>query len=76
VTFNAAWDDGMRVWLNGTLLFDRWGALGSTSVTRSLTDGIYEIRVEHNENKGNALARLDVVSGMPRLGRGGGQRVR
>jgi hypothetical protein len=58
VTFTATGDDGIRVWLNGSPLIDRWSSAGSSSVTRTLADGVYEVKVEHFENKGTALARL------------------
>ena len=50
-------DDGIRVWLNDQLTFDRWsGALPSTIETRQLSSGQYDIKVEFREFSGNAIA--------------------
>jgi hypothetical protein len=58
VTFTATGDDGIRVWLNGSLLIDRWNSSGTSSVTRSLAPGTYQVKVEHFERTGSAVARL------------------
>ena len=58
MTFTATGDDGVRVYLNGALLIDRWNSSGTSTVTRSLTDTTYEVRVEHYEKSGSALVKL------------------
>ncbi len=58
--FNAIADDGVRVWLDGQLIIDRWhDATGATYTTeRALTAGAHALKVEYYENLGDA--RLQV----------------
>ena len=57
-TFIAASDDGMRVWLDGVLIVDRWGGAGTTTATRTVTAGAHTVKVEYFEKTGTAFARL------------------
>ena len=57
-SFTAASDDGMRVWLDGALVVDRWGGPGTSTVTRSVTAGAHALRVEYFEKTGSAFVRL------------------
>ncbi|GAA0802126.1 PA14 domain-containing protein [Spirilliplanes yamanashiensis] len=58
-SFSAAWDDGMRVWVDGTLIVDRWtSSPGTAAPTVNLTAGAHVVRVEFQENTGTATARL------------------
>jgi glucose/arabinose dehydrogenase len=57
-TFWATSDDGMRVWVDGALIVDRWASLGTTPVTRTVTGGLHTIRVEYWEGTGGAKVRL------------------
>jgi glucose/arabinose dehydrogenase len=57
-TFTAASDDGMRVWLDGVLIVDRWGGAGTSTVTRNVTAGAHAVKVEYFEKTGTAFARL------------------
>jgi LysM repeat protein len=47
--FWARIDDGVRVWVDGTLIIDQWrdGALRSYSADRTLAAGNHDIRVEY-----------------------------
>ncbi len=57
--FSAAWDDGLRVWVDGTLIIDRWtSGPGTAAPTVNLTAGAHVVRVEFQENTGTATARL------------------
>jgi hypothetical protein len=57
-TFTAASDDGMRVWLAGVLIVDRWSGAGTTTVTRNVTAGAHTVKVEYFEKTGTAFTRL------------------
>ncbi|MCK4798628.1 MAG: discoidin domain-containing protein, partial [Spirochaetes bacterium] len=60
-TFYTTTDDGERLWVNGTLLIDKWKNEGATeySGTIALTaDTDYYIRMEYFENDGGAEAAL------------------
>jgi glucose/arabinose dehydrogenase len=57
-TFTAASDDGIRVWLDGVLIIDRWAAAGTTTATRSVTAGVHTVRVQYVERAGSASARV------------------
>lgn len=55
-------DDGIRVWLDGQLLIDRWQYQGPTEVVSNalpLTEGeTYDLRVEYFEAGGGAVSKL------------------
>ncbi|CAA9269317.1 MAG: Cytochrome c551/c552 [uncultured Blastococcus sp.] len=58
-TFTGASDDGMRVWLDGALVIDRWGSPGTWQTTpRTVSPGPHTVRVEYFEKTGNALVRV------------------
>ncbi len=65
--FKAYVDDGVRVWIDGQILFDLWrdqtAALYSQQAT--LSGGYHSIRMEYYDNIGNAVAMLwwDRLSG-------------
>lgn len=60
-TFTVSYDDGIRIFINGALIFEDWRrgviVLDETVVTPYL-DGAYDVLIEHYENSG--LARLEV----------------
>ena len=61
-TFGASTDDGVRLYLDGKLLFDNWYDRGATldAVTLHFEAGrSYDLRVEYYENDGWAYASLD-----------------
>ena len=59
-TFSAVADDGMRVWLDGTLVSDEWrDQHAAYQFTRAMTAGNHQVKVEYYENGGDASAKLD-----------------
>lgn len=59
-TFFTETDDGVRLYINGTLLVDQWVDQGATehSGNIALTAGLADIVMEYYENGGGAVARL------------------
>lgn len=61
-TFQTVSDDGVRLWVNGTLVIDRWNDHGATTDTTSgisLTAGqALNVRLEYYENSGGASMKL------------------
>ncbi|MGQ9768894.1 MAG: PA14 domain-containing protein, partial [Anaerolineae bacterium] len=59
-TFIARADDGIRVWLDGNLIINAWRDQPPTEyrVTRNVSAGEHEVRVEYYENGGGALAEF------------------
>jgi hypothetical protein len=65
-TFRTVADEGIRLWVNGQLIIDRWSA-PNASVTNNGTITLqaytqYEIKVEYFEQTGAAVARLSWMS--------------
>jgi glucose/arabinose dehydrogenase/PKD repeat protein len=61
-TFTATADDGVRVYLDGTLVINQWRDQSPTTytVSRQVTAGNHEVRMEYYENGGGAVARLTI----------------
>jgi len=59
-TFVAVADDGIKVWLDGTVIIDGWRDQAPTEyrVTRSVNSGNHTIKVEYYENGGGAVAQF------------------
>ena len=59
-TFTATADDGIRVYIDGALLIDKWIDQGPTTytATKTLTAGNHDIKVEYYENTGGAVAKV------------------
>lgn len=59
-TFRTDTDDGVRLWVDGQLIIDRWfDGVGPSEGTITLDGGqAYDIRMEYFENGGGAYARL------------------
>ncbi|MHA6532843.1 PA14 domain-containing protein [Paenibacillus sp. BAC0078] len=60
-SFYTTTDDGVRVWVNGTLVIDSWTKQSGTERTGSISlqaGQLYELKVEYYENQGDAKARL------------------
>jgi RHS repeat-associated protein len=57
--FTVTADDGVRLWVDGVLLIDRWVDQGPTTYTadRLMTAGEHEVKVEYYERGGGALVR-------------------
>lgn len=56
IRFEASADDGLRVWLDGRLVFDRWrqGAYGRYAWVQTVRQGVHDVRVEYAERQGTA----------------------
>jgi hypothetical protein len=59
-TFIAVTDDGMKVWLDNNLIIDKWYDQGPTEhrVTKYVSAGNHNIRVDYYENGGGATAKF------------------
>jgi len=59
-TFYATVDDGVRVWVRGTLVIDKWYAQSRTthSGTLYLPVGTHQVRIEYFEQTGVALCQV------------------
>lgn len=60
-TFFAKTDDGVRVWINDTLIIDRWRDKGFYEVRGSISlrnDTYYRIKMEYYDRSGPAQAEL------------------
>jgi PA14 domain len=59
-TFTVAADDGVRLYVDGTLLIDAWIDEGATTytATRTLTAGQHEVKVEYYERTGDAVIQV------------------
>jgi PA14 domain len=62
-TFTATADDGVRVYLDGTLVIDQWKDQSATIYTasRTVTAGNHELKVEYHENGGDAVAKVAIA---------------
>jgi len=59
-TFIARADDGIRIWVGNDLVINEWHDQPPTEyrVTRHVSDGHYDIKVEYYENGGGAVAQF------------------
>jgi hypothetical protein len=58
--FTIQVDDGMRLWVDGQLVIDRWrdGSVAEFRGQRYLAGGFHDITVEYYDRTGNAVARV------------------
>jgi hypothetical protein len=58
--FTTATDDGVRLFIDGQLVIDKWIDQGETaySATLDISEGFHEIKMEYYEAGGGAIARL------------------
>ena len=58
-TFSVTADDGVRLYLDGQLLIDRWVDQGASTytATRTLIAGTHQVKMEYYENTGDAVAK-------------------
>jgi|GEM_PF-3903379 len=58
--FTATADDGIRAWINGTLIIDSWidQARATYHATLDIGEGEHLIQIEYYENSGDALAQV------------------
>lgn len=69
-TFQTTSDDGVRLWIDGRLIIDRWtnsSATVDTGTIRLEAGRRYDIRMEYFENAGVAVAQLRWSSGSQSL---------
>lgn len=66
-TFYATSDDGVRVWIDGGLLIDRWQDQPATTVSakRYLTEGTHPVIVEYYDHTGPAVIQFWWEPGAP-----------
>src|SRR5205823_14856144 len=65
VTFTARADDGVRVYLDGTLIIDGWKDQSATTytATRTVTAGEHEVKVEYYERLEAAVIQVGWTGG-------------
>ena len=63
-TLRAISDDGIRVWVDGTPVIDRWSLHESTIDFAPLAAGRHELRVQYFQVDGWVELRLDIVRGL------------
>jgi LysM repeat protein len=58
--FYAVSDDGVRVWVDGNLIIDRWNIQGKSTFVSDidLSEGNHHVRVEYFENTGAAVLKV------------------
>jgi PA14 domain len=58
--FALTGDDGVRLWIDGDLVIDRWVEQAATTyrATRAMTAGVHNVRVDYYEASGLAVVRL------------------
>ena len=62
--FTTTTDDGVRLWVNGSLLIDAWyDQSASHTATITLAAGTYPIEMDYYEDTGNAMAELSWGTG-------------
>jgi hypothetical protein len=58
-TFHVVSDDGVRLYIDGELVLDKWlDHVGTYAVTRRMSPGAHHIRVEYFESEENAVIRV------------------
>jgi parallel beta-helix repeat protein len=65
-TLRTISDDGVRVWVDGSLVIDRWSLHESALDAAPLTAGRHELRVQYFQVDGWVELRLDIVRGTER----------
>ena len=65
--FSATADDGVRVWVDGSVIVNEWKNQGSTTYTKNvvLDEGVHNIVFEYYEANGGAVASLNWVNNSP-----------
>jgi hypothetical protein len=61
--FALTGDDGVRLWVDGDLVIDRWVNQAATTyrATRAMTAGVHNVRVDYYEASGQAVVRLGIT---------------
>jgi hypothetical protein len=60
-------DDGVRLWIDSTLIIDEWHAAAPAAYQRdvNLTAGWHAVRIEYYESTGDALAQFSIQAAPP-----------
>jgi glucose/arabinose dehydrogenase len=60
-TFTATTDDGVRLYLDGNLVIDRWIDQSTTTITATtqVTAGMHMVKVEYYDHQATAVARVN-----------------
>ena len=66
-SLRALSDDGVRVWVDGALVIDRWTLHETALDTVALAGGRHALRVQYFQVEGWAELRVEIVRGAPRL---------
>ncbi|WP_227789267.1 PA14 domain-containing protein [Nodularia sp. LEGE 04288] len=68
-TFSVTGDDGVRLYINGVKILDKWQAQPfiTNSATINLGEGLHQIQLEYFELGGNAAVNLDWVLNSSKL---------
>ncbi len=69
-TFTTISDDGVKLWVDGNLIIDKWNDHGPETDTANiqLSNGNHNIKMEYYENSGGAVAKMSFSktdSGLP-----------
>ena len=61
--FDMTVDDGMRVWIDGNLVFDEWfdGSSRDRSVQVNVASGDHDLRVDYYQRGGGSVARFKIT---------------
>ncbi len=62
--FTATADDGIRVWVDGTLIIDQWAEHSAATYTATtyLNAGNHSVHVEYFQNYGDAVAIVNIAA--------------
>lgn len=62
-------DDGVRLWIDNTLIIDEWHAAAPTAYQRdvNLTAGWHAVRIEYYEATGDALVQFSIQAAPPTI---------
>ena len=64
-TLRSISDDGIRVWVDGKLVIERWSTHESTLDEAPLAGGRHELRVQYYQNGGWTELRVEIVKSPP-----------
>ena len=64
-TLRSISDDGIRVWVDGRLVIDRWTQHESTVDAVALAAGSHELKVHFFQVDGWTELRVEIVKGSP-----------
>ena len=60
-TLRTISDDGIRVWVDGKLVIERWSTHESTLDESPLTEGRHDLKVQYYQNGGWTELRVEIV---------------